>query len=112
MSSQPPDPVGDYLKQVESVPPLSAQEESELWLAIKNGEGTDAVRKRLIEANLALVIPIARRHDGPDKHVPDLVQEGNLALLRAIETFEPSDGASFSSFATPQIEDAINSAYG
>ena len=112
MSSQPPDPVGDYLRRVESVPPLSAEEESELWLAIKTGEGTDAAKKRLIEANLALVIPIARRYDKPDRYLPDLVQEGNVALMRAIDMYEPSVGGSFSSFATPRIEDAISTAYG
>jgi DNA-directed RNA polymerase sigma subunit (sigma70/sigma32) len=112
MSSQPPDPVGDYFRRVESVPPLSAQEESELWLAIKTGEGTDAANIRLIEAHLALVIQIARRYDRPDRHFPDVVQEGNVALVRAIEKFDPSAGARFSAFATPLIEDAINKAYG
>jgi DNA-directed RNA polymerase sigma subunit (sigma70/sigma32) len=112
VSSQPLDPVDDYLRQVESVPPLSAQEESALWLAIKTGVGSDAAKKRLIEANLALVIPIARRYDRPDRYMPDLVQEGNVALVRAIEIFEPSVGANFSLFATPLVEDAISRVYG
>ena len=112
MSSQPPDPVGDYFKQVESVPPLSAQEERELWLAIKTGEGTDAAKRRMIEANLALVLSIARRYDGPGRYLPDLVQEGNVALVRAIEMFEPSVGGDFSSFASRQIEAAIRAACG
>ena len=79
---------------------------------IQTGEGSDAAKKRLIEANLALVVPIARRYERPDRYLPDLVQEGNIALMRAIGMYEPSVGASFSAFATPQIEDAISTAYG
>lgn len=109
---EPSDPVDDYLREVESVPPLTSQEEGELWEAFKRGDDTGGARKRLMEANLCLVPPIAVRYEGRGLPFADLVQEGNLGLMRAIEKFDPSEGGEFATFASRRIEDAISNAIG
>lgn len=109
---QPSDPVEDYLREVESVPPLTSQREGELWEAFKRGDDTAGARKRLMEANLCLVPPIAVRYEGRGLPFADLVQEGNLGLMRAIEKFDPSEGGEFATFASRRIEDAISNAIG
>ena len=102
----------DFQRGVEAVPPLTAQEESALWKAIKRGDGSDAAKKRLIEANLHMVIPISAKYEGRGLLLVDLVQEGSIGLVRAVELFDPSEGLDFSPFASRQIEDAIASAIG
>jgi DNA-directed RNA polymerase sigma subunit (sigma70/sigma32) len=106
----PPDPFDDYVRRAEAVPPCTAQEESALWEAIKRGDDADAAKKRLLEAKLHMVIPIARQYERPGLRLVDLVQEGNLGLVRAVELFDPSEGRDFSPFASRRIEDAIASA--
>jgi len=112
MTSEPSDPVEDYLREVESVPLLTSQEEGELWEAFKGGDDTGDAYKRLMEANLRLILPIAVRYEGRGLPLGDLVQEGNLGLVRAVETFDPSGGGDFAPFADRRIEDAIANAVG
>jgi RNA polymerase primary sigma factor len=107
VSPEPPDPAEDYLRAVESVPLLTSQEEGELWEALKHGDDAGIAHKRLMEAHLRLVLPVAVRYEGRGIPFADLVQEGNIGLLRAVEVFDPSAGGAFSSFASRRIEDAI-----
>jgi DNA-directed RNA polymerase sigma subunit (sigma70/sigma32) len=104
---EPSDPVADHLRAVESVPPLTSQEEGELWEALKHGDDAGVAHKRLMEANLRSVLPIAVRYEGRGVPLADLVQEGNIGLQRAVEAFDPSEGGDFSSSASRRIEDAI-----
>ena len=104
---EPSDPVEDYLRDVERVPPLNSHEEGELWEAFKGGDDTGDAYKRLMEANLRLVFPIAVRYEGRGLSFADLVQEGNIGLVRAVEKFDPSEGGDFATFANRRIEDAI-----
>jgi RNA polymerase primary sigma factor len=103
---QPPDPVEDHFRNVEAVSPLTVFGRA-LWEAVRGGEGAEAARKRLIEANLRLVAPIAVRYEGRGLAFVDLVQEGNIALVRAVEVFDLSAGRSFGSFACQQIDNDI-----
>jgi DNA-directed RNA polymerase sigma subunit (sigma70/sigma32) len=105
MPPEPSDPVADYLRAIEAVPPLPADEE--MALVITSQQGDETARKKLIEASLRLVVPIARRYEGRGMHLPDLVQEGNLGLIRAVERFDPTEGREFSAFATRCIEESI-----
>lgn len=93
-----------------AVPPLTPDEERELWTAIKSGDGADAAKRRLIEANLKLVIPIARTYEGHGPAFVDLAQEGNLGLIRAVELFDASEGHAFVPFTKRHINDAITRA--
>jgi DNA-directed RNA polymerase sigma subunit (sigma70/sigma32) len=104
---EPSDPVEDYLRDVERVPPLTSAEERELWDAFKGGDDSGDAYKRLMEANLRLIAPIAVRYEGRGLPLGDLVQEANLGLLRAVEKFDPSEGGDFATFANRRIEDAI-----
>src|SRR5215212_7393430 len=112
MTSERHDPTNDYVRRVESMPPLAPQQERALWNAIERGDDPDAARKRLIEAYLHVVVPIAREHQGHGLDLADLIEEGNIGLVRAIELFEPSEGRDFASFASRTIEDAIETAVG
>ena len=103
----PPDPIEDHFRNVEAVPPLTVFEERALWEALRGGDGAEAARKRLIEANLRLVAPIAVRYEGRGLTFVDLVQEGYIALVRAAERFDPSGDQSLASFASRQIDNDI-----
>jgi RNA polymerase primary sigma factor len=109
---QPQDPIEDHFRNVEAVPPLTVSEERALWDAVRGGDGADAARKRLIEANLRLVAPIAVRYEGRGLDFVDLVEEGNTGLVRAVELFDPSGGQSFTSFASQKIDSDIARAVG
>src|SRR5881397_1413579 len=102
-----PYPTREYLDAVAAAPRLDPAEEAAIGLAIKQGgsEG-EVAKKRLIEANLRLVIPIARRYEGRGLALVDLIQEGNIGLTRAVARFDP-DRDSFSGVASRSIEDAI-----
>jgi len=102
------DPVKVYLKEIGRVPLLSAEEEVEL--AIKMNEGDDKARKRLSEANLRLVVSIAKRYVGRGMQFLDLIQEGNLGLIKAVEKFDHTKGFKFSTYATWWIRQAITRA--
>ncbi len=107
-SSQPDDEVGLYLKAIGKVPLLTAQQEVELAMAIEAGDL--AARLTFTEANLRLVVSIARRYLGRGLTLPDLIQEGNLGLMRAVEKFDYRLGFKFSTYATWWIRQAISRA--
>jgi len=102
------DPVKVYLKEIGRVPLLSAEEEIEL--AQKMAEGDPNARKRLSEANLRLVVSIAKRYVGRGMQFLDLIQEGNLGLIKAVEKFDHTKGFKFSTYATWWIRQAITRA--
>ena len=102
------DPVKVYLKEIGRVPLLSAEEEIEL--ATRMGQGDYYARKRLSEANLRLVVSIAKRYVGRGMQFLDLIQEGNLGLIKAVEKFDYTKGFKFSTYATWWIRQAITRA--
>ena len=102
------DPVKVYLKESGRVPLLSAEEEVEL--AIRMSQGDVAAKKRLSEANLRLVVSIAKRYVGRGMQFLDLIQEGNLGLIKAVEKFDHTKGFKFSTYATWWIRQAITRA--
>ena len=102
------DPVKVYLKEIGRVPLLTRQEEIDL--AIRMSEGDDVARKRLAEANLRLVVSIAKRYVGRGMQFLDLIQEGNLGLIKAVEKFDYTKGFKFSTYATWWIRQAITRA--
>jgi len=102
------DPVRMYLKEIGRTPLLTPEEEIELAKRIK--EGDEEARKRLTEANLRLVVSIARRYVGRGMLFLDLIQEGNLGLMKAVEKFDHTKGFKFSTYATWWIRQAITRA--
>ena len=102
------DPVSMYLKEIGKVPLLSADEEVEL--AKRMAEGDEDAKKRLAEANLRLVVSIAKRYVGRGMLFLDLIQEGNLGLIKAVEKFDYHKGFKFSTYATWWIRQAITRA--
>ncbi len=105
------DPVRMYLKEIGKVPLLSAEEEIELAQKMeKGGEEGEEAKKRLAEANLRLVVSIAKRYVGRGMLFLDLIQEGNLGLIKAVEKFDYKKGYKFSTYATWWIRQAITRA--
>ena len=102
------DPVRMYLKEIGKVPLLSAEEEIDL--AQRMEEGDEDAKKRLAEANLRLVVSIAKRYVGRGMLFLDLIQEGNLGLIKAVEKFDYRKGYKFSTYATWWIRQAITRA--
>ena len=102
------DPVRMYLKEIGRVPLLTAEQEVELAKRIEKDE--DAARRELAEANLRLVVSIAKRYVGRGMHFLDLIQEGNLGLIKAVEKFDYRKGFKFSTYATWWIRQAITRA--
>ena len=102
------DPVRMYLKEIGKVPLLTAEEEKNLAMRMENGD-MDA-KKRLVEANLRLVVSIAKRYVGRGMLFLDLIQEGNLGLIKAVEKFDYRKGYKFSTYATWWIRQAITRA--
>lgn len=102
------DPVKVYLKEIGRVPLLSPDEEIELAIKIK--DGNVEAKKRLSEANLRLVVSIAKRYLGRGMQFLDLIQEGNLGLIKAVEKFDYTKGFKFSTYATWWIRQAITRA--
>lgn len=102
------DPVRMYLKEIGRVPLLSAEEEIEL--AQRMEEGDEEAKRRLAEANLRLVVSIAKRYVGRGMLFLDLIQEGNLGLIKAVEKFDFRKGFKFSTYATWWIRQAITRA--
>ena len=99
------DPVRMFLKEIGKIPLLSLEEETEL--AFKMVEGDKHAKKILVESNLRLVVSIAKRYIGRGMHFLDLIQEGNLGLIKAVDKFDPSKGYKFSTYATWWIRQAI-----
>ncbi len=108
ISSTTQDPVKMYLKDIGKVPLLSAEEEIEL--AKKMEAGDEMAKKKLAESNLRLVVSIAKRYVGRGMLFLDLIQEGNLGLLKAVEKFDYRKGYKFSTYATWWIRQAITRA--
>ena len=102
------DPVRMYLKEIGKVPLLSAEEEIELAQRMEDGD--EDAKKRLAEANLRLVVSIAKRYVGRGMLFLDLIQEGNLGLIKAVEKFDYRKGYKFSTYATWWIRQAITRA--
>lgn len=102
------DHVRMYLKEIGKVPLLSAEEEVKLAIAIEQGD--ESAKQRLNEANLRLVVSIAKRYVGKGMQFLDLIQEGNLGLLKAVEKFDYQKGYKFSTYATWWIRQAITRA--
>lgn len=99
------DPVRMYFKEIGKVPLLTAEEERELAIRIENGD--EEAKKKLCESNLRLVVSIARRYLNRGLSFLDLIQEGNLGLIKAVEKFDYSKGYKFSTYATWWIRQAI-----
>ena len=102
------DPVRMYLKEIGKVPLLDADREMEL--AERMGNGDEAAKKELVEANLRLVVSIAKRYVGKGMFFLDLIQEGNLGLMKAVDKFDYRKGYKFSTYATWWIRQAITRA--
>ena len=108
ISSTTQDPVKMYLKDIGNVPLLSAEEEIELAKRMEAGD--EMAKKKLAESNLRLVVSIAKRYVGRGMLFLDLIQEGNLGLLKAVEKFDYRKGYKFSTYATWWIRQAITRA--
>ncbi len=102
------DPVRMYLKEIGKIPLLTPERET--YLAEKISIGDEAAKNELIEANLRLVVNIAKKHIGKGMYFLDLIQEGNLGLIKAVEKFDYSKGYKFSTYATWWIRQAITRA--
>lgn len=102
------DPVRMYLKEIGTVPLLSADEEIEL--AKRKADGDEQAKERLIEANLRLVVSIAKRYTGRGMSFLDLVQEGNLGLIKGVEKFDYTKGYKLSTYATWWIRQSVTRA--
>ncbi len=98
-----------YLRQIDESPLLTAQQEKDLcWKIIH--ENCPFARERMIRSNLRLVVNIAKRYANRGMHLTDLIEEGNLGLMRAVEAFDPDQGARFSTYASWWIKQAIKRA--
>ena len=102
------DPVKVYLREIGRVPLLSTEEE--IQLAVKIGEGDEFAKRRLTEANLRLVVSIAKKYVGRGMYFLDLIQEGNVGLIKAVDKFDYTKGFKFSTYATWWIRQAITRA--
>ena len=102
------DPVRMYLKEIGQVQLLSSEEEQEL--AQRVAQGDQAAKNKLTEANLRLVVSIAKKYSGRGLHILDLIQEGNTGLIRAVDKFDYTKGNKFSTYATWWIRQAITRA--
>ncbi len=102
------DPVRMYLKEIGQIKLLSAEEEVDL--AKRISEGDQAAKNKLTEANLRLVVSIAKKYSGRGLHILDLIQEGNTGLIRAVDKFDWTKGNKFSTYATWWIRQAITRA--
>lgn len=102
------DPVKVYLREIGRVPLLSSEEEIEL--AVKISEGNQYAKQRLTEANLRLVVSIAKKYVGRGMYFLDLIQEGNVGLIKAVDKFDYTKGFKFSTYATWWIRQAITRA--
>ena len=102
------DPVRMYLKEIGQIPLLTAEEEVDL--AKRVSEGDQKAKNKLTEANLRLVVSIAKKYSGRGLHILDLIQEGNTGLIRAVDKFDWTKGNKFSTYATWWIRQAITRA--
>src|SRR3954449_13467158 len=98
-----------YLKQINESPLLTADQEKELGRKIIN-DNDMASRERMVRSNLRLVVNIAKHYVGRGLSMPDLIEEGNIGLLKAVEGFDPENGCRFSTYASWWIKQAIKRA--
>jgi RNA polymerase primary sigma factor len=108
LSSSVQSPLETYLREINETALLTAQEEKDLSYQISNGD--TAARDRMVRANLRLVVNIARGYTGKGLPLPDLIEEGNLGLLRAVEGFDPEMNTRFSTYASYWIKQSIKRA--
>ena len=108
--SSPDDPVKIYLKEIGKVPLLTPEEETELARRLADNPNDTAAKNRLSEANLRLVVSIAKKYVGRGKQFLDLIQEGNMGLLKAVDKFDYTKGFKFSTYATWWIRQSITRA--
>src|SRR5499425_1897995 len=101
-------PLETYLREINETALLNAQEEKQLAYRIENGDGE--ARDRMVRANLRLVVNIARSYTGKGLALQDLIEEGNLGLLRAVEGFDPAMNTRFSTYASYWIKQSIKRA--
>src|SRR5579862_3820174 len=101
-------PIEIYLREINETPLLNAQEERELARKIETGDSE--ARDRMVRANLRLVVNIARSYTGKGLGLQDLIEEGNLGLLRAVEGFDADMGTRFSTYASYWIKQSIKRA--
>src|SRR5499433_4398097 len=101
-------PLETYLREINETPLLNAEEEKELAYRIEDGDGE--ARDQMVRANLRLVVNIARGYTGKGLGLQDLIEEGNLGLLRAVEGFDPAMGTRFSTYASYWIKQSIKRA--
>jgi len=106
--SAPQAPLETYLREINQTSLLTAEEEKQL--ATEVGEGSVRARDHMVRANLRLVVSIARGYTGKGLPLPDLIEEGNLGLLRAVEGFDPTMGTRFSTYASYWIKQSIKRA--
>jgi len=107
-AAAPQSPLETYLREINETPLLSPEDEQDLAVAI--GEGDSSARDRMVRANLRLVVNIARGYTGKGLNLQDLIEEGNLGLLRAVEGFDPAMGTRFSTYASYWIKQSIKRA--
>jgi RNA polymerase primary sigma factor len=107
-SSSVQSPLETYLREINETPLLTADEEKQL--AVRIGEGDTRARDQMVRANLRLVVNIARGYSGKGLGLQDLIEEGNLGLLRAVEGFDPAMGTRFSTYASYWIKQSIKRA--
>jgi RNA polymerase primary sigma factor len=100
--------LGVYLREIARIPLLTREQEHDLAVRVRRGD--DDAKRRLIEANLRLVVQIARRYLNRGLPLPDLIEEGNLGLMRAVERFDPARATRFSTYGTWWIRQAITRA--
>ena len=108
--SSPDDPVKIYLKEIGRVPLLTPEEEKELARRLAENPNDQAAKNRLSEANLRLVVSIAKKYVGRGMQFLDLIQEGNMGLLKAVDKFDYTKGFKFSTYATWWIRQSITRA--
>src|SRR4030081_1617197 len=101
-------PLGNYLREINETPLLNAADEKALACRVE--EGDIEARDRMVRANLRLVVNIARGYTGKGLGLQDLIEEGNLGLLRAVEGFDPAMGTRFSTYASYWIKQSIKRA--
>lgn len=105
LSEESDDPVRAYLKEIGKIPLLTSEEEAELAKRIEAGD--EQAKKRLAEGNLRLVVSIAKRYTGHGLQLLDLIQEGNIGLMKAVEKFDYHKGFKFSTYATWWIRQSL-----